>query len=226
MKTNGITSLRITPGGNARKGRQVIMKHHPLRIFLTVTVILTIFILAGGETVWAVQGGAQALSAPLNQTGFAPAPGKPGPGSVKPPPPFLSICKDGLYSIGGVVTLEIKDLKSGYCVEAVLWNPRFQIRRLPEDAGKPLAHLLFLRVYYAGRLTYEIPPADGSVEACYALPPEKQGQFYFFDFYGMRFKKRTRPPLTWDSLETRIDTEKKTACAFTQVSGVYALVGK
>ncbi|MEW6285014.1 MAG: hypothetical protein AB1509_02190 [Chloroflexota bacterium] len=202
------------------------MKIHPLRILLAISVVLTIFLLAGGETVWAVQGGGQLLSASLNQTGFAPAPGKPGPGSVKPPPPPPAICKDGLYSIGGVVALEIKDLKPGYCVEAILWNPRFQIRRLPEDAGKPLAHLLFLRVYYAGRLTYEILPGDGSVEACYALPPEKQGQFYFFDFYGMRFKKLTRPPLTWDAIETRTDTEKKTACAFTQVSGVYALVGK
>ncbi|MFZ5884597.1 MAG: hypothetical protein ACOYYI_12530 [Chloroflexota bacterium] len=202
------------------------MKIHPLRILLALSVVLTIFFLAGGETVWAVQGGGQSVSASLNRSGFAPAPGKPGPGSVKPPPPFLAICKDGLYSIGGVVALEIKDLKPGYCVEAILWNPRFQIRRIPEDAGKPLAHLLFLRVYYAGRLTYEILPGEGTVEACYALPPEKQGQFYFFDFYGMRFKKLTRPPLTWDPIETRTDTEKKTACAFTQVSGVYALVGK
>ncbi|GAB4452436.1 MAG: hypothetical protein OHK0041_15790 [Anaerolineales bacterium] len=202
------------------------MKNYPLRISLTLIVILTLFLLAGGETVWAVQGGAQSLSAPLNRTDFAPVPAKPGPGSVKPPPPFLSICKNGLYSIGGVATLEIKDLKPGYCVEAVLWNPRFQIHRIPDDAGKPLAHLLFLRIYYAGRLTYEILPGDGSVEACYALPPEKQRQFYFFDFYGMRFKKLTRPPHTWDALETRTDTQKKTACAFTQVSGVYALVGK
>jgi hypothetical protein len=202
------------------------MKNYPLRIFLTILLVLAIFLLAGGETVWAVQGGAQSVSAPLNQTGFAPAPAKPGPGSVKPPPPFLAICKDGLYSIGGVATLEIKDLKPGYCVEAVLWNPRFQIHRLPKDAGAPLAHLLFVRIYYDGKLTYEILPGDGSVEACYALPPQKQGQFYFFNFYGMRFKKLTRPPVTWDVVETRLDTQKKTACAFTHISGVYALVGK
>lgn len=202
------------------------MKHHLLRIFLALTVILTMFLLAGGETAWAVQGAPKASGLSLNQTGFAPASGKPGPGSVKPPPPPSAICKDGLYSIGGVATLEIKDLKPGYCLEAILWNPRFQFRRLPEDAGKPLAHLLFLRIYYAGRLTYEILPGDGTAEACYALPPDKQGKFYFFDFYGMRFKKLSRPPLTWESIETRTDTQKKTACTFTQTSGVYALVGK
>ena len=149
-----------------------------------------------------------------------------GSGSVKPPPSTLVACENGFYSVGGVATIEIKDLKPGYCVEAVLWNPRFQIHRLPDGVGSPLAHMLFLRIYLNGRLVYEILPGDGTVEACYALPPDKQAQFYFYDFYGKRFNKLTETPKTWDALDTRLDTEKKTACAFTQVSGVYGLIGK
>lgn len=149
-----------------------------------------------------------------------------GSGTVKPPPSRFSACENGFYSVGGVATIEIKDLKPGYCIEAVLWNPRFQIHRLPDGAGSPLAHMLFLRVYLNGRLVYDVPPGDGTVETCYALPPDKQAQFYFYDFYGKRFDKRTETPRTWDSLDTRVDTDKKTACAFTQVSGVYGLIGK
>lgn len=202
------------------------MKNRYLRAIFAVVTVLGVALLASGQVAWAGQGDSSAPAAELaGQEEFVVSQAG-QPGSVKPPPRQFYACEDGLYSVGGVVTLEIKDLKPGYCVEAVLWNPRFQIKRLPDGAGSALAHMLFLRIYYHGRLTYEIPPADGSVEACYALPPDKQGQFYFYNFYGMRFKKLTKPPVTWDTLETRTDTEKKTACAFTQVSGVYGLIGK
>lgn len=197
-----------------------------LRMTFAIVVVLGILLMARGQSVWA--GGDNALGAAVPPAQGEPAllAGPPGPGSVKPPPRHFKACKEGLYSVGGVVTIEIRNLKPGYCIEAVLWNPRFQFRRIPDDAGKVLAHMLFLRVYHRGRLTYELPTEDGSVEACYAVPPEKQAQFYFYDFYGVRFKKLTHPPKTWEPLETRVDADNKTACAFTQVSGVYALVGK
>ncbi|NUQ84511.1 MAG: hypothetical protein HUU11_07345 [Anaerolineales bacterium] len=197
-----------------------------LRITLALVVFLGVLLLAGGRSVWAGQDNAANAAVGLEQGEPSLLAGPPGPGSVKPPPRHFKACKDGLYSVGGVVTIEIKNLKPGYCIEAVLWNPRFQFKRIPDEAGKVLAHMLFLRVYYQGRLTYELPIEDGSVEACYAVPPEKQAQFYFYDFYGVRFKKLTHPPKTWEALETRVDADNKTACAFTQVSGVYALVGK
>jgi hypothetical protein len=202
------------------------MANKYLRLIVAAAVILGILLLAKGQTVWAVQNDQASQPVVLGKGEASVSLTGPGPGSVKPPPGRLHICENGLHSVGGMVTLDIKDLKPGYCVEAVLWNPRFQIKRLPEDAGKPLAHSLFLRIYYAIRLTYEIPAGDGTVEACYAVPPDKQAQLYFYNFYGMRFKKLTKPPASWDLLETRVDTEKKTACAVTQVSGVYALVGK
>jgi hypothetical protein len=201
------------------------MKNRYLRAILAVVIVLGIALLAGGQQAWAGQVDSTPLEVLAGQGGFTVAQAG-QPGSVKPPPREFYACENGLYSVGGVVTLEIKDLKPGYCIEAVLWNPRFQIHRLPDGAGSALAHMLFLRVYLNGRLVYEVPAGDGTVETCYALPPDKQGQFYFYNFYGMRFKKLTKPPVTWDTLETRIDTDKKTACAFTQVSGVYGLIGK
>jgi hypothetical protein len=202
------------------------MKNKYLRLFIAVAVVLGIALLAKGQVAWAEQDSSVGSVVDLERGEFAVLPAKPDPGSVKPPPGHLSICENGLFSVGGVAILEIKDLKPGYCVEAILWNPMFHFKRYPDGAGSALAHLLFLRIYYQGRLTYDLPFDDGTVEACYAIPPEKQAQFYFYDFYGKRFGTRTEPPKSWDLLETRVDTDNKTACAFTQVSGVYSLVGK
>lgn len=202
------------------------MKIKFLRAVIAVAIVFGIALLTNGQVAWAGQDAVSDPVAAVEQGEPAVFPAKPGPGSVKPPPSTFSACENGFYSVGGVATIEIKDLKPGYCIEAVLWNPRFQIHRLPDDAGSPLAHMLFLRVYLNGRLVYDVPPGDGTVETCYALPPDKQAQFYFYDFYGKRFNKRTEMPRTWDVLDTRVDTDKKTACAFTQASGVYGLIGK
>ncbi|NTW09036.1 MAG: hypothetical protein HGA28_05655 [Anaerolineaceae bacterium] len=202
------------------------MKTKLVRAVLAVVVVLGIALMAKGQVAWADQDNATDSVVTFGQSELAILPAKPGPGSVKPPPQVFYACENGIYSVGGVATIEIKDLKPGYCIEAVLWNPRFQIHRLPDGAGSPLAHMLFLRVYLNGRLVYDVPPGDGTVETCYALPPDKEAQFYFYDFYGKRFNKRTELPRTWDTLDTRVDTDKKTACAFTQVSGVYGLIGK
>jgi hypothetical protein len=204
----------------------MIMTHKYFRLVIAIVLVLGIAMLAKGQVVWAGQDDGSTPAAASAQGEYTVSLAGPKPGSVKPPPEEFYTCVDGFYSVGGVVTLDIKDLKPGYCVEAVLWNPRFQIHRLPDGAGSPLAHMLFLRIYLNGRLVYEILPGDGTVEACYALLPDKQAQFYFYDFYGMRFNKLTETPKTWDTLDTRLDTDKKTACAFTQVSGVYGLIGK
>jgi hypothetical protein len=204
---------------------EIVMAKKYLRLFIVFAVVLGIALLAKGQVAWAEQDNAGSAVG-LEQGELAVLPAKPGPGTVKPPPGQRGICYNGLVSIGGVVTLEIKDLKPGYCVEAVLWNPRFHFKRFPDGAGSPLAHLLFLRIYYHGRLTYELPMEDGTVDACYAIPPEKQGQFYFYDFYGKRFGMRTEQPESWELLETRVDADNKIACAFTQISGAYSLVGK
>ena len=195
------------------------------RVMMIIFLVLGTVLLARNSSAWA-QPGTKDDSTVQFQGQSAANLSKPDPGSVKPPPKKLTACENGSYSVGGVVILTITDLKPSYCVEAELWNPNFQIKRLPDGVGAPLAHLLFLRIYYAGHMVYEIPAGDGVVEACYALPPEKQGQFYFYDFYWERFKKHDKAPSEWDLIDTRVDTDKKIACAFTQTSGVYGLIGK
>lgn len=195
------------------------------RVIIAVIFILGIALLARIDAAWAQPREKDDLSV-RSRGQSAMDLDKPEPGSVKPPPKKFSSCKNGTYSVGGVVILTITDLKSGYCVEAELWNPRFQIKRLPDDAGVPLAHLLFVRIYYAGRLVHEIPEGDGIVEACYAVPPGKQGQFYFYDFYWERFNKESKAPPEWDLIDTRVDADGKVACTSTQVTGVYGLMGK
>lgn len=196
-----------------------------LRFLIASALVLGIVLLAKEGVAWA--GSKNDVNLATNTEQSEPLVFLAGqePGSVKPPPKEIYICEDGMYSIGGVVVLNIKNLNPSSCIEAVLWNPRFQIKRIPEDAGRALAHMLFLRIYYEGKLIHELPAEDGSIESCYALPPETQGQFYFYNFYGMRFKKLTQPPTSWESWETRVDTDKKTVCAFTQFSGVYGLIG-
>jgi len=196
------------------------------RFVIIVAIVLGITLLAGGNAVWAGPKNSGDLTIAMEQGESSLDLAQPEPGSVKPPPEKGSFCVKGFYSVGGVVTLEIQELAPGYCIEAELWNPIFKAKLIPEEAGKVLAQTLFIKVYYHGSLTYEVLPGDGIVEACYAIPPEKQVQFYFYDYYGMRFEKRTAPPETWDLIETRTDENNVIACAFTRTSGAYDLVGK
>jgi len=147
----------------------------------------------------------------------------PAPGSVKPPPAAITICENGDFSVGGVSIVKVKELKSGYCLVAFLRNHAFALGRIPDGAGKVLANITFLQVFYQSRFVYEVPVADGAIEICYAVPPDTQAQIYFFDFYGPRFGTRTGQP-AWEPLETTVTAG--VACAKAQTSGAYALIGK
>ena len=194
-----------------------------IRVIIVIAVLTGIVLLAKNKTAWAGSATRTDQVADLGQVELsAPLIGS-GPGSVKPPPASVKGCKTGIFSVGGAITLEINDLKPGYCVEADLWNPNFGLGRIPDDAGKVLAHMGFIRIYYHGSLIYELPAEDGTIEICFAIPPKKQAQIYFYDFYGPRFEKRIGPP-TWDVVDNTI--ENSIACTFAQKSGVYALIGK
>ena len=196
-----------------------------LRFIIACILVLGVALLAKGGVVWAGQGEDLGVASVSGQADPLPRANS-GLGSVKPPPAKGAFCQNGFYSVGGVVTLGIEDLQPGYCIEAELWNPTYKANLIPEEAGKTLAHSLFIKVYYHGELVEEILPGDGIVEACYAIPPEKDAQFYFYDYYWKRFETRTEPPETWDPFETQVDDDTRVACAFTHTSGLYALVGK
>jgi hypothetical protein len=198
------------------------MKHTLIRILLAASLVFAVLFLAGEQLLPStLAANGDRLVQP--QDPFSWAAGKGDPGSVKPPPGELTLCEDGVHSIGGAATLEVSDLEPGYCLVAFLRNHAFAIGRIPDGAGKVLAKITFLRVFYHGKLVHELPVEDGQAELCYAIPPGKTAQLYFLDFYGSRFGERTGKP-SWEPLETTV--EGGVACAASQISGAYALIGQ
>ena len=194
-----------------------------IRILIAIAFVGTIAILARNNVAWAGSA-AESRQAVSSQQGAPADFAKKDPGgSVKPPPGETTICEDDIKSVGGVATLDVKNLAPGYCLVAFLRNHAFAVGHIPDGAGKVLAHITFLRVFYHGKLVYELPTEDGQVQICYAIPPGKTAQIYFFDFYGPRFGERTGQP-SWEPLDTTVDGGM--ACAAAQMTGAYALIGK
>ena len=146
------------------------------------------------------------------------------PGTVRPPPSDVTLCQDGINSVGGVSTLEVNNLGPGYCLGAFLRNSRFGLGRLPDGAGRALADITFLRVFRFGGLVYTLPEGDGDVLICYAVPADvTRYRIYFYDFYGSRLGQGGGQPV-WTPLETT-ETDG-VACADARTSGAYALIGE
>jgi len=191
------------------------------RLFIVLVLVGGIALLAGEKpAVAGPQEGMDSSAQAVPPNGVALH--KDDPGSVKPPPPFILVCKDGVKSVGGVATLEVKNLADGYCIMATLRNPAFALGHFPKDIGKPLAHFTILRVFYHGRLVNDLPTEEGQVSLCYAVPPQKTGQIYFHDFYGPRFGRHGRND--WVPLDTTVNNG--IACAAAQDTGAYGLFGK
>ena len=146
-----------------------------------------------------------------------------GKGTVKPPHGHIKTCHDGDYSVGGVVILRVINLEDDICLDLELEKNGFAIGRLPKDAGKLLTSRVVKRIYLHNHLQYQFPKPDDRVQTCFAAPPNKEVKIYFFDYYGPRFKERREQP-SWEPLDTTV--EDGLACAYTDTSGVYALVGK
>ena len=196
-----------------------------LRLLIAIVLVLAIALLARNNIAWA---GPSVEQDPAADAGgqASPALDKKDPGgSVKPPHPEITICEDRVepYSVGGVSTLTVNDLEPGYCIVAFLRKHAFAIGRIPDGAGDILAPITFLRVFHHGKLVPELPAEDGTVEICYAIPPGRDAEIYFLDFYGPHFKERTGQP-AWEPLETTVDGAM--ACAAAQSTGAYAIIGQ
>ncbi len=193
-----------------------------IRILIAIVLLSVIVVVADKNVAWAgsLSVSNQAVS-PQEQASAALD--KPEPGSVKPPPGELTACKDGTFSVGGVAVLSITDLAPGYCVIGFLRNHGPALGRVPDGAGKVLAPVTFLRIFYHGKLVSDLPIADGQVQLCYSLYPDKTVQMYFLDFYGPRFG-RPKDQLTWLPVATTVD--EVTACTAAQATGAYALIGQ
>jgi hypothetical protein len=193
-----------------------------IRVMVAISLVLGIVFLARDQVAWAEPAaevdpsgqGEEIAASPMN---FDDDDGD-HHGSVKPPRRRLWVCKEGVFSVGGVATLSVENLAPGYCLRAFLWRHRWPPVHLPSGAGRILADITFLQVYYHNRFKAHLPVEDGTVEICYAVPPGKEAKIYFLDFYG-----RHRGGPTWVALETTM--KDGLACAPAQNSGAYALIG-
>jgi hypothetical protein len=195
-----------------------------IRVSIVITLLLVTVLFARNNVAWA--GAARgATGVPqeeaLNQSSVSPD--KPEPGTVKPPPPEIVICEEGVHSVGGVATLEVTNLAPGYCLVAFLRDHAFAVGRIPPGAGEVLAPITSLRIFYYGKLVHELPEEDGQSKLCYAVPPGKTVQIYFLNFYGPRLGEQTGQP-SWEPLDTIMDGGL--ACAAAQTTGAYALIGQ
>jgi len=193
-----------------------------VRVLIALALVLGIAFLARNKVAWANPAPQVDASAPLQDDASTLA-DKTDPGTVKPPLPEIKFCEDGVYSAGGISTIKARNLAPGYCLEAFLHNKNYALGRIPDGAGKILANVTFLRVFYQGKFVYEVPSEDGDVEICYALPPGTQAQIYFYNHYGPRFGKGKGQP-SWEPLQTTVVDGM--ACASAQTSGAYALIGQ
>ena len=138
-------------------------------------------------------------------------------GTVKPPPHKIKVCKKGDYSVGGMATLDVDNMKKGYCIESESKDKSEMTGHLPNNAGTVMTDLVFNQVYYNDRSQKKLSSSN-QAQICFADPPgKKQVKIYYLDTSG-------NPNGTWKAIKTKIS--KGLACADTGVSGAYVLVGK
>lgn len=188
-----------------------------LRVFIMIVVLLGILGLAQSRVAWAQPSAEPGQSVQSQDVSSAPQPEldaeKKG-GTVKPPPGKTKICKNGIYSLGGVATLTVKNLAKDYCILASLQKSKLASGHVPKNAGKILADVTVIQVMYKNRRVSKLPAYAGTVELCYAVPPGRTASLYILhDGSG-----------TWEPLGTTVSTG--TACGSARVSASYALIGK
>lgn len=123
-------------------------------------------------------------------------------GTVQPPPGSAEICERGNYSVGGVATLDVNNVRDrgqdDDCFNAHTEDSD-TVSGLPQRAGPPLSDQLVLTSVGQGT----------NMKVCFAAPPGKKVRIYYFDGNS------------WKALGT--STKNGIACAPDQGSGSYVL---
>jgi hypothetical protein len=127
---------------------------------------------------------------------------KDGPhGSVLPPDDDIEVCQRGSYSVGGVATLDIKNLRGEGCLTAHTSSPT-DVTPLPVASGTALSDVIALT----------LPTRGAILKICFAVPPGEQARIY------------SSSSGSWRAVRTQV--KNGIACAEVKNSGNYTLVGQ
>ena len=185
---------------------------HALRGFIALGLLLAVLLAAYGSPAWAsTQTEKTGVSQALDWESAAP--GSTNKGTVKPPPSKIEACGPGYYPVGGAAVVKVLQLTDGYCVKGDL-RGRYRTGRLPEGAGKFLQRVVSVRYLENGNFRNVLPTESGNVEVCFAVPPEKSVQVYFYN----------EGQDSWVPIYTGFVDGM--ACAPAVNSGYYGLVGQ
>lgn len=198
-----------------------------IRILIAVIVILSFVLLARSGAAWAANPGADSASL---QSAVQPGKSKPcfdehgkkrdcedddneaddeddedgddddDDGTVKPPSHRIKVCKLGTFSVGGVATIQIKQLRRGDCVIA------FTVPYDPDDDPPLPPNTSVL----TDILELKLPKKNALVKLCFAAPPGKKVGIYTFS-HG-----------EWKSVSTGV--KNGVICTETAKSGSFILL--
>lgn len=197
------------------------------RSLLAVILILGVVFLTRNNVAWADAVDADSPVAILAEgQPSLPQAGIPK-GSIVPPPTTSGrICSPndvpGVYPIGGVAVLYVDELDPGYCVQAniIIVQQQKKTGKLPEGGQAFLSKIALFRVYKQG-LVDKVPLDDANMSLCFALPPDKEGEIYFYDYYGADFFGRKENP-GW-VVNGTVDNEG-IVCTSAMATGAYVLI--
>ena len=203
--------LEICYAENGEKERIIMGK--AIRILIAIVVILSLVLISQNQTAWAAKpSSSQNISLSVSVENHKHCDKEKhqkdkcddddDDGTVKPPKNKLQVCKNGSYSVGGVATVEIKNLESKKCLNANTRPFDPSVDKLPPNVGRIVSNVVNL----------ELPNKTNKVKVCFAAPPGKQVKIY------------SNSEGSWKALQTTVN--KGITCTEVSSSGTFAVVGK
>lgn len=151
-------------------------------------------------------------------TGGGQRPTPPPGGSIQPPAPSTRITQSGVYSIGGICTLEVIYKQPELSNDVYVELPTKDTQTVPFPDDKGLIYLPGCHVLHYEPLMYDVTEEQGQWKICFAAIPGKTTTIYYYSDDG----SKVAPP--WIELPTTI--EGGMACAPAMHTGVYAPTAK
>ena len=184
-----------------------------IRIFIAIVVVVCLVLLAKSQAAWAANPTDDTDQSSLAQLGPSVSLDKHDPcdkdkgkdkkkcegGSVLPPDDDIKVCQRGDYSVGGVATLDVKNLRGNGCLMAHTQDSDPSLGQLPAGTSTIVSDVVALT----------LPAKGGNLKICFAVPPGKQAKIY------------SSEAGSWTAVKTRV--KNGVACAEVKKSGNFGL---